>query len=75
MPVPNLRAKTLAGKLMKLISHIELPKTLRLHSAAQWRPGLLIQELNIVVYNYSRYHADTDVMLIKHARVQWQVAI
>lgn len=44
MAVPNLRAKTLAARLMKLFSSIGLPKTLRLDSAAQWR-GSLMQEL------------------------------
>jgi hypothetical protein len=44
MPVPNLRAKTLAARLMKLFSSIGSPKTLRLDAAAQWR-GSLTQEL------------------------------
>jgi hypothetical protein len=44
MPVTNLRAKTLATRLMKLFSSIGLPKTLRLDSATQWR-GSLMQEL------------------------------
>jgi hypothetical protein len=44
MPVPNLRAKTLASKLVKLFCSIGVPKTLRLDAAAQWK-GSLMQEL------------------------------
>ena len=44
IPVTNLKAKTLATKLMHLFASIGLPKVLKLDSAAQWR-GSLISEL------------------------------
>lgn len=44
IPVTNLKAKTLAAKLMHLFASIGLPKVLKLDSAAQWR-GSLISEL------------------------------
>jgi hypothetical protein len=43
IPVTNLKAKTLAAKLMHLFASIGLPKVLKFDAAAQWRGSLMTE--------------------------------